>query len=868
MSLTESRAFSLQGLSGWLSTLLLSLVLSACGGGAETETNPVTENNGSVTTAGYSGPNALTDDIRAFQVNVWEPLRASNRCGSCHIAVKKGAVYVSLQDPPFVRQDDVNAAYAAVTSLVNLDAPASSRLAEKVGGGHNCWLPSNAACATLIASYIEDWANGISGGSGRQIPLVAPPQNPPGSTLAFPAGSGGFATHVWPVLTANCAGCHKEDSATPQSPFFASDNQDDAYEAAKSKIDLNNPANSRLVVRLGSEFHNCWSDCTNDASTMRAAIQDFADTLTLDTVSAPLVFSNAVRLVDGVVAAGGNRHESDIIALYEFKTGSGNIALDTSRVGAELNLTLSGNVDWVGGWGIEIIDGKAQGSTATSKKLHDLITATGEYSIEAWVAPANVTQEGPARIISYSGGTTSRNFTLGQTQYNYDFLHRSSTTDANGEAALSTADADEDLQATLQHVVATFDPVNGRRLYVNGVFTDDVDPASAGNLNDWDDSFALVLGNEVSNNRLWKGIIRMVAIHNRALTEAQIQQNFTVGVGEKFFLLFGISDLIGLPQSFIMFEVSQYDNYSYLFNQPTFINLDPDATPSGITLEGMRIGINGKEAVVGQAYRNLSTSLGGSAYDPASGQRLSELGTIIALENGPATDEFFLTFERLGGNTNVVSETTNLTPPPLPAPGVVADIGLRTFDEINATMAALTGVSVAEANVQSTYNTVRQQLPSTETFEGFVSSHQVGITQLAISYCNAMIEDAGLRTAFFDQAVGIAGFDFNAHVYSAFSGDRQIDIATDLYNRMIGLPGGMATDITSAPSQGGILLELNNAADNDTDGIGDGLYDRLRATCPDPEPFPVPASCDAQRTRTIVKAMCAAVLGSAAMLVQ
>ena len=127
-------------------------------------------------------------------------------------------------------------------------------------------------------------------------------------------------------------------------------------------------------------------------------------------------------------------------------------------------------------------------------------------------------QEGPARIVSYSAGTAARNFTLGQTQYNYDFLQRSSTTDANGEAALSTADADEDLQATLQHVVVTFDPLNGRKIYVNGVFTDDLDPVPAGNLSDWDDSFAFVLGNEVSNDRLWQGTIRMVAIHNRALT--------------------------------------------------------------------------------------------------------------------------------------------------------------------------------------------------------------------------------------------------------------------------------------------------------------------------------------------------------------
>ena len=36
--------------------------------------------------------------------------------------------------------------------------------------------------------------------------------------------------------------------------------------------------------------------------------------------------------------------------------------------------------------------GKAQATTTASRKLYDLVKATGEYSIEAWVAPANVAQ--------------------------------------------------------------------------------------------------------------------------------------------------------------------------------------------------------------------------------------------------------------------------------------------------------------------------------------------------------------------------------------------------------------------------------------------------------------------------------------------
>ena len=75
-----------------------------------------------------------------------------------------------------------------------------------------------------------------------------------------------------------------------------------------------------------------------------------------------------------------------------------------------------------------------------------------------------------------------------------------------------------DAQAALQHVVLTYSPVEGRRFYVNGVYTGDIDAQGGGSLADWDDTFALVLGNETSTNRQWEGVLRLVAIHNRALT--------------------------------------------------------------------------------------------------------------------------------------------------------------------------------------------------------------------------------------------------------------------------------------------------------------------------------------------------------------
>ena len=576
---------------------------------------------------------------------------------------------------------------------------------------------------------------------------------------------------------------------------------------------------------------------------MENAISAFANSINPIAIDPNLVTSKALTLLDGIVASGGNRYDSNVIAMYQFKAGMGSTAFDTSGVAPDMHLTLSGGVDWVGGWGINITSGKAQATTSSSQKLYNLITATGEYTIEAWVAPANVSQQGPARIVSYSAGTTERNFTLGQTQYNYNYLNRSTTTDANGDPSLDTADADEDLQATLQHVVATYDPVNGRRLYVNGVFTDDIDTVSGGSLIDWDNSFAFVLGNEVSSDRQWQGTIRMVAIHNRALTQEQIQQNFSVGVGEKFFLLFNVDDHSGIADSYVLFEVSQFDSYSYLFNNPRFISLDPNASPNGIPVAGMRIGINGKEATVGQAYKNLNTSITSAQYTPGVGQVLSDLGT----EKGPGSDEFFLTFEVFGNDTNVVVESAPLTPAPPPDLPETSDIGVRNFNEINATMSAITGVSAKDANVDAVYQTVIQQLPGVESIEGFLSAHQMAISQLAIEYCSALVDNNGTisRDAYFP-GFFTAGMPPES-ADSAFDSSIKRDLViVPLLDKV------MNTGLTVQPDPADVTLELDNLIQ-----ILTGCAIGSSPTC-----------ATTARTEEIVKATCAAALGSAAMLLQ
>jgi hypothetical protein len=647
-----------------------------------------------------------------------------------------------------------------------------------------------------------------------------------------------FQSTVWPLLRGNgkCLRCHQSTAADPKSPFFASSNPDEAYAAAKAKIDLDDPSHSRFVLRLREESHNCWtSSCTADADTMQAAIVAFANQTQAQPVDPTLKISRALGLYDGTVASGGNRMDQYVVAKYEFKTGTGDTIYDTSGKGAELNLTMSGNIEWVGGWGVNVKSGgKAQGTVSASAKLANAIKSTGEYSIEAWAAPANVTQEN-AYIVSYSGSATTRNVTLAQRAYQYEALARSTATGPNGAPSLLTSDNDRDAQATLQHIVLTYDPINGRRMYVNGNFTGDLDPRSGGTLAGWDDTFALVLGNETSNNRQWTGVLRFVAIHDHALTSAQVQQNFTAGVGERYFLLFDVTDLIGAPldrpHEYIQFEVSQYDSYSYLFTKPTFISLDPQYRPSSIPIQGMRIGVNGTEAQNGQAYANLDLTVTSANYSATTGQLLSSIGTVIGLQKGPMDDEFFLSFDRIGSQTHVRVPATGV-----PSPEVdldpQSDIGVRTFEQLNQSMSRITGVPTTNSGVRSTYLQVQQQLPPVPNMQAFLASHQTGIAQLAIKYCAVMVDTASTRQAFFP------ALNLGTAPTTQFAGSGKDILLAPLLANVFQQKNGV--DLGSQPTDSTVRAELS------------ALIDKLSAK---------PNASSA----TVAKAACAAALGSGAL---
>jgi hypothetical protein len=739
-----------------VAAIALGLSLAACSssGGPPTVVNQPTGTG--ATTNSYNGPVPQNADIQAFEVNFWNNVRTQDRCGGCH--------YAGGQSPMFARSDDVNAAYTAALPYVNVTNPSQSIFVTKVAGGHNCWLADPNACASTIQQWIVNWLGGGAAATSS-ITLVPPPSQTVVVGKQFPTSATDFQATVYQLVAAPhnfCSPCHTPESPTAQAPYFANDlDVNAAYSAAQPLMNLNNPAASRLVERLAAELHHCWPtatsggapDCPGSAAEMQTQITNFANMVTAGTPDPNMAFvSKTLSLTQGTIAAGGSRYDGAVIAKYMFQTGQGNIAYDTSGVTPEsdLNFSNASNCSWVLGWGVSFATGcKLQATTAASSKLAQLIQPTNEYSFEVWAAPANVAQTN-AWIMSYSGSDTTRNATLGQNAQQYLGRTRSSATDTDGSPPLLTSMTGMFAQAALQHVVLTYDPVNGQKLYVNGTYTGDVDPSKGGTFANWDNTFALVLGSEVSGKEQWQGVIKFAAVHNAALTAAQIQQNFAAGVGQRFYLMFDVSALTGIASSYVVILASQFDNYSYLLTTPTFLVLNGTTAPAPFTIAGIRIGMNGALITQGQAWSTLNVSVGGSAYNTTTGQVLSKVGTVVASDLGAASDMLFLSFDQIGTNTHTYQDPTAPSSAPVPSSTAAApDVGVKTYAQLNYAMSAITGVPMTDSVVATLFNSEQQAMPSIPQIGAFQISQQMAVSQLATAYCHELVNTASYRDAFF-----------------------------------------------------------------------------------------------------------------------
>jgi hypothetical protein len=227
-----------------------------------------------------------------------------------------------------------------------------------------------------------------------------------------------------------------------------------------------------------------------------------------------------------------------------------------------------------------------------------------------------------------------------------------------------------------------------------------------------------------------------------------VLQNYHAGVGQKYFLLFDVSSIVNIPESYIMMTAMQYDNYSYLFYDPTFISLTANAQPQNIPIAGIRIGINGAIPTVGQSFSTVNTTIGGSAYTAANGQLLSSVGSVLGVDIGVTSDMFFLSFDQLGNQTHVYVEAAVPPSPTVPNNAPQPDFGVHLFAEVNAAMSVATGVPVSDSVVSALYTSVEQSLPSVPQITAFTASEQTAVSQLAGAYCSELVTNPAYQQQF------------------------------------------------------------------------------------------------------------------------
>jgi ELWxxDGT repeat protein len=224
------------------------------------------------------------------------------------------------------------------------------------------------------------------------------------------------------------------------------------------------------------------------------------------------------------------RAANGLLALYEFEEGSGNLVRDTSGVGNALDLRVARvyNHQWVDG-GLRMRGSAVLRSRGAAAKINTPTIAKRTLTIEAWVKPDSIEQFS-ARILTISPNPTVRNITLAQGSFTRQDSSeatvrlRTSTTRGDGKEWTTGTGT---LQRKLVHLVMTINEKGVLRMFVNGQLQ--VDTVYDGDFSTWNRSYPLLLGNEALGGRGWKGTYYLVAFYDRALSKAEVEQNYSAG---------------------------------------------------------------------------------------------------------------------------------------------------------------------------------------------------------------------------------------------------------------------------------------------------------------------------------------------------
>ena len=347
------------------------------------------------------------------------------------------------------------------------------------------------------------------GGSG----LVASPED--GFDLTFDLDAG-IASSDLPLQLSNIASNPISWSATTSDDWLQLNQLAAGQLGPATTSTLPISIDGVALAALGEGNHSAWVTLQEEAP-----------------LANPLPVEVRVTLTQG---SSEGRVSAGLLALWDFEDASNpSYVADVSGVSPALDLMVEdpGNTLWVPGV-LSLNQPTRLSSDGAATKLSSTLMGTGELTLEAWITPANVTQNGPARIMTLSGGASTRDFTLGQGLWgsaatdSYNTRLRTTVTDLNGMPLIDTGGGVA--KAKLQHVVYTRSADGTAKLWIDGQL--ELLTASPGMLQNWDTSFQFALGNEIGTSRPWLGGFHLAAIYDRALTDGEVQQNFGVGPGD------------------------------------------------------------------------------------------------------------------------------------------------------------------------------------------------------------------------------------------------------------------------------------------------------------------------------------------------
>jgi hypothetical protein len=90
-----------------------------------------------------------------------------------------------------------------------------------------------------------------------------------------------FKETLYPVLRANCSGCHSTENRAgsgAQAPLHADVDVNLAHQYALTRVNFRDPENSKFVVRMAIDRHNCFDkSCAAAAAKMLAAVTAWRD---------------------------------------------------------------------------------------------------------------------------------------------------------------------------------------------------------------------------------------------------------------------------------------------------------------------------------------------------------------------------------------------------------------------------------------------------------------------------------------------------------------------------------------------------------------------------------------------------------------